>query len=159
MNMISAPFALRDLMVVVSLHTAVDPSMDEWSRYATLLTNALAKVQGEVSLIRNFVVTDGGGPNAKQRAILRDVFGGRPNKISVVTNSLGNPIKRGLATAVSWINPSFLAVPVESWRQALAHIDIEGDVSRVLDELNQLQTKIAPIKSLEQLVALYRASR
>lgn len=160
MEMVSTHFALRNLMVVVSLHTAQDPPADEWGIYADLLTQVIKGAHGDVSNIRNFVVSDGGGPNSKQRAILRDVFDGRPNKIAVITNSLGNPIKRGLATAVSWINPSFLAVPVESWREAVAHVGLAGDVERVLQALDPLQAKLGTANaSLAQFVSLHRATR
>src|SRR5689334_20807955 len=85
------------LGVVIWLHTQADPHPDEWALGIDATSELLAKRGGDVSLLRSFVVSDGGGPNAAQRKTLGEVFRGRPNKLAVVTNSLTNPLKRGLA--------------------------------------------------------------
>src|SRR5687767_15044620 len=131
---------LGTLGVAIWLHTAEDPSPDEWGS-GIQATRALKDARGaNASSIRSVVVSDGGAPNTKQRHELTyDVFEGRPHKLSVMTNVLENPIKRGVATAISWLNPAFKAVPVKKWRDALRHADVEDHVLEILEHLRDLQ--------------------
>lgn len=149
MNAIS----LNGLEVVVVLHTQQDPLPSEWTNYIDLHLNLKKKNAGDLSRIRNFVVTDGGAPDVKQRALMSEAFGAA-SKVAVITNALSNPIKRGVATAISWANPSFRALPPEQWRLALRHVDLEGHMQTILLELARLQSKLTPVNSLAQLIAV-----
>ena len=145
---------LIGLDVVLVLHTQQDPQPEEWTSYIDLLVKLKKKNAGDVSRIRNMVVTDGGGPNAKQRAqVQTDVFGAAPNKMAAVSNALSNPLKRGLATAVSWLNPSFLALPPDRWQEVLRHMGLEGQTRPILQEFERLQAKLPPVNSLALLLA------
>jgi hypothetical protein len=143
---------LRDLDVVVWLHTAVDPAPDEWAVGVEMTVELIRKHGGDISLIRSLVVTDGGAPNARQRKELHEVvFGGRPSQLSVITNSLTNPLKRGVATAIHWLNPAFLALPPAQWRESLRHLDLEDDTVPLLQVLNRLQKYFPFVRSLSEL--------
>ncbi len=145
--------SLNGLEVVIALHTQHDPQPEEWAHYIDTHINLKKKNAGDLSRIRNFVVTDGGAPNVKQRAMMSEAFGAA-SKVAVITNALSNPVKRGVATAISWANPSFKALPPEQWRIALRHVDLEGHMQMVLLELARLQSKLPPVTSLAQLVAV-----
>jgi hypothetical protein len=140
---------LGDKAVVIWLHTAADPLPEEWA--LGVEKTCVLKSQGSIERIRGFVVSDGGAPNVAQRRQLGEIFGGRPNKVSLVTNSLANPVKRCVATAVSWINPAFKAVPPSRWRDALRHLDLEGEIASLLAILRDLQKELPRVTSLVEL--------
>ncbi len=146
--------SLNGLEVVLVLHTQQDPQPEEWTEYVDLLVKLKKKNTGDVSKMRNIVITDGGGPNAKQRTqVQTEIYGGEPNKVAAISNSLSNPVKRGLATAVSWFNPGFLALPPDKWRNALQHLGLESDTRSILQQFERLQRKIPPVNSLALLLA------
>jgi hypothetical protein len=140
---------VNGLDVVVSLHTTLEPRPESWDRYLAVLFDIKRKRGGDISHIRNLVVSDGGAPNAQQRVRMHnEAFDGNPNKIAVLTNSLTNPLKRGIATAISWVNPAFKALPPERWREGLVHLDLDGEQALLLDELERLQKQLPPVKTL-----------
>jgi len=150
----SSAISLSGLDVVVALHTQQDPQSEEWTEYIDLLVKLKKKSAGDVSRIRNIVVSDGGGPNAKQRAQMQtEVYLGEPSKVAAITNALSNPLKRGVATAVSWLNPGFLALTPEKWRDALRHVGLEVESRSILQELERLQRKLPPVNSLALILA------
>lgn len=154
-TMVMSATTLRGLDVVIALHTLQEPTVNEWAVYVELQLKLKRKAGGDVSKIRNIVITDGGAPNAKQRAQMQaEVFGTEGNKVSVISNSLNNPLKRGIATAISWVNPEFKALLPEQWRDALKHIDLTGEIRPILLELERMQTQITPVSTLTQLAAL-----
>lgn len=118
----------RGLVVALWLHTAVDPPQDEWQRACDRLNELKKSTPDFFTRFRSLVITDGGGPNLKQRGIMNvDVLGSQPSKMVALTVSLSNPIKRGLVKALTWTNPSFRATGPELWREGLAHIDMAGE--------------------------------
>jgi hypothetical protein len=136
--------------VAIWLHTASDPIPEEWA-LGVELTVAMKKKHG-ISKLRSLVVTDGGAPNVAQRRELHeDVFERRPSKLAVISNSFTNPVKRGIATAIGWVNPAFKAVMPDRWRDALVHADLEGEIVPILDVLRQLQRDLPPVKTLVEL--------
>jgi len=139
----------REYDVCVWLHTAKDPPTDEWKAAMGVIEEAKRK-RGD-SGIRSLVVTDGGAPNATQRGELSDLFDRKPFKLAVVTISLTNPIKRGIATAISWINPAFRAVPPSQLESAMSHLDLPGQFGLFLPALDTLQTQMVPVITLQML--------
>jgi hypothetical protein len=144
-----ATTTLREKAVVVWLHTNVDPLPEEW-KAGIDITVALMRKNG-IENMRSFVVSDGGAPNSAQRRQLAEAFGGRPHKLVVVTNSLTNPVKRGVATAISWINPAFKAVGPAMWHDALRHVDLEGELDALLLVLRRLQEDLPSVATLVEL--------
>src|SRR4051794_37050397 len=109
-----------DLHIVVWLHTAEDPSKARWTE-ACDRVGALVKT-GPSARICSVIVTDGGAPNAAQRAQhVTQVERGRPVPSSVVTNAMSNPIKRGVATAISWVMPAIRFFNPDQAPEALAY--------------------------------------
>lgn len=147
---------LGRLEVVIALHTQNDPLPDEWENFVDLQAKTRKKLGDDLSRIRNVVVTDGGAPNAKQRDLLTKAFGGGSVKVGVITTSLTNPIKRGIATAITWANPGFKAVLPEQWQDALQHLNLEGQIQPILFELERLQAKLPQVNSLAVLATQVR---
>ena len=112
--------------VFVTVHGAEPPSDEEWTRYLEVSKQHLGSVRASL------IVTDGGGPNSRQRALLTErypEFG--PVPVAVVSDS---PLTRGIVTALHWLGKNirafrprdlagaftYLSVPVPE-REALLH--------------------------------------
>ncbi len=70
-----------------------------------------------------------------------------------ISTVLSNPIKRGIATAIGWINPGFKAVMPSEWRDALRHVNLEGQIKPILFEFERVQRHLPPVTSLGVLIA------
>ncbi len=104
--------------LVVCFHTARDPSDDEWREYV----EAIRAVGGHT--VRNFVCTDGGGPNAKQRKAALDAGGGDRGKVAVVS---GNVVVRGVVTAFAWFGVTIAAFEPKRVEDALTFVRATQD--------------------------------
>jgi hypothetical protein len=141
---------LKGLNVMLWLHTEVDPPEKEWEPVMASLIERLK--QSAPSDLRGFVISDGGTPNVNQRAQLDKLYRGRPVKASIVTTVLSNPIKRGIATALQWLNPSYAFFGPEGARAALQHVDLASETAAVWVAYRTMQSRLRPIKTL-RLVA------
>jgi hypothetical protein len=135
-----------DRKLSVWLSTTQDPSQEAWDQALELIRKATAGV--DVSKIASLVITDGGAPNAVQRKQLNDMFGG-PIQSAAVTVALTNPVKRGVATALLWLNPSFRAFQPSDFDRALQHLGLESAKSTILGSLKQLQQQLPPNATLK----------
>jgi hypothetical protein len=88
---------------------------------------------------------------------MTELFRGRATKLGVITNSLENPIKRGVATAITWLNPSFRAVMPAKWRELLGHLDLEPHVDELLLEFDELQKQLPKNGTLSEIKRLRAA--
>ncbi len=141
-----------DLGVAVWLHTAHNAAPVAWTRACRAMGDILRARIGGVS---SLVVTDGGAPNAVQRKeLLVDMLGGDRINAAVVTTVLGtNPIKRGIATAVQWLNPRFRFFEPRDILLALDHIGItRAQFEPIWASLAAMQQSLPPIDTL-RLVA------
>lgn len=137
------------LHVALWLHTQVDPLPQEWDAGINLQIEYLAKRAVPREKLRTLVVSDGGAPNTRQRRrMTQDLWKDRPSKISVITTALSNPIKRGIATALSWANPATRFFQPAQVREALRHIDLEPRLADVWVEWKRMQRQIRTIKTL-----------
>lgn len=157
MNGVYVPIELGGLAVVLSLHTSDDPTRDDWAEYLEVLRQVLKSHDDDIGKLRNLVITDGGAPNATQRKKMTELFRGRATKLGVLTDSLENPLKRGVATAISWLNPSFRAVMPARWRELLGHLDLEPHVDEILREFDELQKRLPKNATLSEVKRLRAA--
>jgi hypothetical protein len=97
------------------------------------------------------VVTGGGGPDAIQRAQLAKVWGGRDLKVAVLVPGLGNPLKRGLMTALSWVNPAMAFFTPDRLREALIHLQHVEELAVVWQELTGLQAQLTQVSTLQRI--------
>ena len=139
--------------LVICLHTSVDPPAAEWMD-ALQQVGSLLSAAYDARQIRMLVVTGGGGPDAKQRAQLSRVWAARDIKTAVIVPGRGNPLKRGMMTALSWINPAMAFFTPEQFDDALAHLE-QNDRALVWRELAALQHGLDEVSTLR---AISRAS-
>jgi hypothetical protein len=137
-------------------HTAADVDQDEWDRACAELSKLESRL--DLDRCRALIITDGGGPNMRQRAQL---FGGVLQSVGIrsaaISNALAHPLKRGLVKAVTWANPSFIGVGPEQWRQALAHIGLDDDTAIFGEPFAELERVVgAPLATLTNLRRLTR---
>lgn len=141
--------------VVLWLHGTVDPSREDWERGLHATTRLCRSLGGDLTKLRSLVVTDGAAPNSAQRKQMsEEVFDDKPYKLAVITNSLDNPIKRGVATALAWMNPTFLAVTPDRWRDALRHLDLADHALPIVRHYQELQKTFQPVDTLAHLTRL-----
>lgn len=142
--------ARGDVRLVICLHTSEDPPGPEWQQALGEL-KALLSALPDTRHVRMLVVTGGGGPDAKQRAQLRDVWADRDIKVAVIIPGLGNSLKRGLMTALSWLNPAMAFFTPDQLRQALAHLEQEDASDAVWKELCALQRNLQEVTTLQRI--------
>src|SRR5580658_6918682 len=152
--------AVGDLHVGVWLHTRTDPAADEWSASCRGVAElAKAKGGGDLSRFRALFVTDGGTPDALQRKeLFRDALGGYPAKMSVVTEAVAtSALKRGIATALTWMNPNFRVFDPSDLALALNHIGIElTRFEPIWECLSSMQSSLEPNATMRRIGARNR---
>jgi hypothetical protein len=141
---------LRSLHVALWLHSEHDPSAAEWNSGC----QAFRKQCGEnTASLRTLIISDGGAPNAIQRAeFFQPRFGGL-HRTALISLSLSNPVKRGIATAISWLNPRFRAFEPERWSEAFAHAGLARHFDAVWSELAKLQRGLPENRTLRIIAA------
>jgi hypothetical protein len=135
---------------LVLLHSAEQPSAQEWSAYVQGVEAALPSAKGTLHI---FVATDGGAPNAAQRKQLAEAFdrSASPGLTHVFSTSA---FVRGVVTAFSWMTRS----------HALAHaprefgsvcVECHLDAASVLGDMVKLQSTFVAVQVLGQIQHLY----
>lgn len=139
---------IGDYVVSLWLHTREDPSR----AFFTSAVDEIAAQNFSTAKLRNFVVSDGGAPDSTQRKLLIEgAWRKRPMKLSVVTTVLDNPVKRGIATALSWLNPNIYFFRPEKFRDALAHVDLSAHGRELWDAYGEMQRQMPPIANLAMI--------
>ncbi|MEM7154462.1 MAG: hypothetical protein AAF799_16565 [Myxococcota bacterium] len=106
--------------IFVVVHTDAAPGADEWSEY---LAYYRENAHGKATL----VVTDGGGPNAKQRAMVNEFLEktDMKPKIAICTD---RRVTRGIVTALGWFNKNIrvYATQDSDIEEALMYLGVAG---------------------------------
>ncbi len=148
-------FSVEDrgrLKLLVVMHTAAAPPADEWRRFEELLRKARGPQCIFLDQLRVLVISDGGAPNTHQRhTVQNDIYEGKPVKTALLTNALGNSIKRGIARALTWMNPSFQICAPHDLGAALRHLDLSHDFEAVWSRCCALQAELAPLATLKTI--------
>jgi hypothetical protein len=145
---------LGNRTVVMWLHTMVDPPTDQWDAAIEAIVEHRAARKLAPSEMRHLVVSDGGAPSAKQRAqLLRAVWEGTPGHIAVVTPVLTNPIKRGVATALTWLNPLSRFYEPSGFRVALEYLEVAHHTDAIWSAYGELAQQLPPSDSLPMISA------
>jgi hypothetical protein len=129
--------AIGDHVVVV--HSATAPTDVEWQKNVELQTSLPA------GRARVLVWTDGGAPNAKQRAMLSAALKGGQPLTAVLTPS---KVVQTVSVAISWFNPRLRVFSPNELELALDHLNIVGPhrqqikdlLARLRRELSQQRT-------------------
>lgn len=135
--------------VTLWLHTAQDPPDDAWNRAMDETEVALRHAQNLGGECKSLVVSDGGSPTLRQRTRLSQTFNYRPHQLSVVTTAVSNPVKRGVATAMRWFNPSLRVYQPHEMREALIQLELIEHWPDIKSLFEQLQEKLPRVRALE----------
>lgn len=130
------------------LHTDRDVPQPEWDTAMDRLEAFLRANRMNVTDLRTLVLSDGGAPNAVQRARVRELLMGHGSKSSIITVALSNPIRRGLATAVQWMNPGTRFFLPREVRPAILHVDLAPWPRELAERLSKLAPLVAPNRTL-----------
>jgi hypothetical protein len=140
--------------IIVWLHTAADPSDEEWNQSMAAIQGLVTELDGNLSKIRTLAISDGGAPNTLQRAQFNKLIG--VGKAAAVTTVLMNPVKRGILTAVTWLNPNFRAYPPDRSHLAFEHLEITAHKAKLMAEVEAACRRLSP--PLETLRLMKEAS-
>lgn len=147
---------VRGLNVAVCLHTAEPVPQDEWN---AALAHYARLSERDADRARMLVITDGGGPDAKQRSQLKAIWDGRAVTTSVIVPGMNNLVKRGLMTALTWVNPRMAFFVPSQLRPALRHLGLESEQPALWLLLRALQQQLTPVRTLQLIeAAAQRAS-
>jgi hypothetical protein len=123
----------------LAVNSSQDPSDDEWNAYIAAVT---AKIEGgaDVTKMRTLVFSDGGGPNAAQRALINEGLAGRPTRVALVSSSLA---VRGVTTALRWFNPQIKSFSPSDVTSAFRFLDLgPADYPWVWKEVQSLAREL-----------------
>src|SRR5687767_10528652 len=133
-------------MVCLWLHTPRDPEPELWDAACAEIARFKAQTPNALQILRMLVITDGGAPTLTPRAVLNaGLCQNRPVRAAALTTALANPIKRGLVKALTWTNPAFKATGPGQWADALAHLDLAGEVDLLQEAFLKEATLSAPL--------------
>lgn len=144
---------LGDLEVVFWLHTAKDPTDAEWDASHAELVAALKRGKGDTERRVGLVVSDGGSPSTRMRAMaVADVWtssGSKNNRpLAAFTPELNSPVKRGIATALTWLQPNLRFLRPRDWGLGLAHVGLSDHEDEILAEFRRMQARVFPVSTL-----------
>ncbi|NUP10870.1 MAG: hypothetical protein HOW73_32905 [Polyangiaceae bacterium] len=112
---------------VVCVHGNLAPSSSEWAKLVRMY-----RAHPSLADARTLVYTDGGAPNAAQRADLSAVIGPSKMLTSIITHSV---IARAAGTALTWLNPGLRVFSPADFDKALDHIGALGIDRRTLRDI------------------------
>jgi hypothetical protein len=128
--------------VCVAVHTPVTPTRLEWGEFM----DALRKVP--LDQLRILAITDGGGPDAIERAEFLKYIGQTKVPIAVVSDAI---VVRGIVTALSWFNTNIHTFAPTQFEAALRHLEVPAP--RV-PELRALARTLSSRLSAKQVRAM-----
>ena len=142
-------FEVGELVVGAMLVSELDPPHREWDRALEDLLHYLEQHAIDTEHVRMLSITQGGSPDTRQRAGLKKAFEGRHPKVGVISAALDSPLKRGIATAIQWINPQVALFAPEQARAALTYLDLEHAAEKILEEYAALERRIRPLPVMQ----------
>lgn len=134
---------------VVTVHSALEPSDEEWGRYLGGVCDHLPLEEQRI-----LVVSGGGAPNAAQRRELVQILDGARAPTAILTASW---LMRGAGTAVSWFNPSLRIFGPGALEQAMDYLYLTPTERRLGPQLIQdfqRQLKVQVVKSFSRSAEL-----
>jgi hypothetical protein len=143
---------MGELTVAIWLHSANDPAADRFDAACVAIQELKRTHPGLLKNMRMLVITDGGSPSAKQRAQLNaGALDGVAVKTAAITNDLKNPIKRRIAQAILWTQPSFKAYGPNQWRDALSYLGIPS--TEIFEVAKRIEQGLTPLETLAAIRA------
>jgi hypothetical protein len=143
---------LDTVLVSLWLHTEEAPPEEQWESAVSEIGAARQKLGLSATQLRLLVLTDGAAPSRAQSAGLQKrLFDQKKVLSSVVTPVLSNPLKRGVATALSWMNPAMAFFSPDEFGAAVAHLGLGPQRRALWSELMLLATKLPRCETVRRL--------
>jgi len=118
-------------------HNACPPPDKIWHAYLDEMKRVHA-----VAEMRTLIFTQGGGPDARQRAAMNEILQGTPTRVAVVTDSV---LGQSCAAALQLLNPEVRCFPVARIESAYAYLNVNGPArGRVSRAMMELRARLAP---------------
>jgi hypothetical protein len=118
---------------VVVVHGDAPPSDEDWDGYVDFLREAIVGRRG-------LVITDGAGPNGRQREQLVALPQVTAAPFAVVTPSA---VARGIVTALGWLGQSIKAFSPARIDDALQHLEVPPELRPwMLKQIASLRTEL-----------------
>ena len=128
-----------------------DFSGEGWTHACLAVADSIRSRDDDPARHGVLVVTDGAAPNTKQRREWSQlVLRGNTVRNAVVTTAVRtNPLKRGVATALHWLNRGFRVFEPDEIVDAFRHVNLASDqFDVVLASLARMQRQMLPVKAL-----------
>jgi hypothetical protein len=142
-----------DIVLGLMLIGEQDPADAEFFGTLDSLSRSMGQAGAPLERVRLMTITDGGAPTVRQRAKISEWLGGRRMKVCVVSSAYDNPIKRGITTAVQWINPDLGFFRPTEIGQAVAHVDLAAQLGRIWSEYQTLEKNFGPLPVMRAVSA------
>jgi hypothetical protein len=124
--------------VLVVVHSAQAPSASEWAAYIDtwqVFASAIA-----VESVRTLVFTDGGAPDAEQRARLNNVLAGRPTPVAVLSDSF---VVRSVCSTLSMFNRGLKVFSPGRLAEAMQFLGLQpSEQSAAMVALQQMKSAL-----------------
>ncbi|HTQ04988.1 MAG TPA: hypothetical protein VMI54_14085 [Polyangiaceae bacterium] len=138
--------------VFVTVHGTEAPSDEEWLRYLETGKAHFAGVRASL------IITEGGGPNGQQRALLTErypEFG--PLPVAVVSDS---PLTRGIVTALRWLGKNIRAFRPTDLAGAFEYLDVPiPEREALLHRVAHVRSELRSINAEERARAVASAKQ
>jgi hypothetical protein len=144
--------------VIVAVHTVGEPSNEEWEDYIRIVLHAARLFGEDMAVVRQILVTDGGGPNPAQRAAIvkaTEHIRGAPSVPRAVISS--SKFVRGIVTALNWLDRNVKLFTPEEVDQAIAFLGLEpAIVTEVWEQLSIIDEEMGPIEMIRSARQFYK---
>jgi hypothetical protein len=121
----------------VAHHNKDEPTDLDWSDVLAWTRDRCARP----GVAKFLIVTDGGGPNAKQRSEFAKAVERRKTRTAIIT---GSAIARSILTAMQWFTPTIRGFAPGDIDAAFAYLEIApADYERFVAVIGELRTELA----------------
>jgi hypothetical protein len=121
----------------VAHHNKDEPTHLDWSDVLAWTRERCARP----GVAKFLIVSDGGGPNAKQRNEFAKAVEGRTTRTAIIT---GSAIARSILTAMQWFSPSIRGFAPGDIDAAFAYLEIAPvDHERFVAVIGELRSELA----------------
>jgi hypothetical protein len=125
--------------VLVITETVDTPSDAEWNAFI----RDTIQYRRQVDEMRVLINTDGGGPNAAQRSLIKGAIGGKQFRSAVVSDAIK---LRFIAAAIMLISKHHKSFTTREWQRAYEHLSLSVEERRGV-EAAVSQMRVALSKS------------
>lgn len=131
----------------VAHHNKDEPTHLDWSDVLAWTRDRCARP----GIAKFLIVTDGGGPNAKQRNEFAKAVEGRKTRTAIIT---GSAVARSILTAMQWFTPTIRGFAPGDIYAAFAYLEIAPvDYERFVAVIGELRSELAAAAEASQITS------